>query len=157
MSRASSGKILVYLDNCAYNRPYDDQSQAKIELETQAKLMIQRMIKTKQIELASSYMSLYECGENPDPSRAELITAFINQQSSIYVSLKNKTRIEDKAREIMTTGIKFKDACHIACAIMAKADYLISTDIRMLKYETDEIKMINPVEFFTNEFEGENE
>ena len=57
----------------------------------------------------------------------------------------------------MTTGIKFKDACHIACAIMAKADYLISTDIRMLKYETDEIKMINPVEFFTNEFEGENE
>lgn len=157
MSRASSGKILVYLDNCAYNRPYDDQSQAKIELETQAKLMIQRMIKTKQIELASSYMSLYECGENPDPSRAELITTFINQQSSIYVSLKNKTMIEDKAREIMTTGIKFKDACHIACAIMAKADYLISTDIRMLKYETDEIKMINPVEFFTNEFEGENE
>ncbi len=51
----------------------------------------------------------------------------------------------------MTTGIKFKDACHIAYAIMAKADYLISTDIRMLKYETDEIKMINPVEFFTND------
>jgi len=49
--------IRVYLDNCAYNRPYDDQSQAKIELETQAKLKIQRMIKDQQIELASSYMS----------------------------------------------------------------------------------------------------
>ena len=36
----SLGKIKVYLDNCAYNRPYDDQSQAKIELETQAKLKI---------------------------------------------------------------------------------------------------------------------
>lgn len=149
----SLGKIKVYLDNCAYNRPYDDQSQAKIELETQAKLKIQRMIKDGQVELASSYMSLYECGENPDNSKAELITAFINQQSSVHVSLKNKATIEEKAQEIMKTGIKFKDACHIACAIMAKADYLISTDIRMLKYTTDEIKLINPIEFFTNELE----
>ena len=145
--------IRVYLDNCAYNRPYDDQSQAKIELETQAKLKIQRMIKDQQIELASSYMSLYECGENPDPSKAELITSFINQHSSVYVSLKNQIAIEEKAQEIMKTGIKFKDACHIASAITAKADYLISTDIRMLKYKTDEIKLINPIEFFTNELE----
>ena len=39
----------VYLDNCAYNRPYDDQSQVKIELETQAKLKIQRMIKINRL------------------------------------------------------------------------------------------------------------
>lgn len=149
----SPGKIKVYLDNCAYNRPYDDQSQAKIELETQAKLKIQRMIKDGQVELASSYMSLYECGENPDSSKAELITAFINQQSSVHVSLKNKAAIEEKAQGIMKSGIKFKDACHIACAIMANADYLVSTDIRMLKYKTDEIKLINPIEFFTNELE----
>ena len=149
----SPRKIKVYLDNCAYNRPYDDQSQAKIELETQAKLKIQRMIENQQIELASSYMSLYECGENPDASKAELITAFINQQSSVHVSLKNKAAIEEKAQEIMKTGIKFKDACHIACAIMAKADYFISTDIRILKYKTDEIKLINPIEFFINELE----
>ena len=145
--------IKVYLDNCAYNRPYDDQSQAKIELETQAKLKIQRMIKEQQIELASSYMSLYECGENPDTNKAELITSFINQYSSVHVSLKNQVAIEEKAKEIMETGIKFKDACHITCAIMAKADYLISTDIRMLKYKTDEIKLINPIEFFTNELD----
>ena len=91
----SPRKIKVYLDNCAYNRPYDDQSQAKIELETQAKLKIQRMIENQQIELASSYMSLYECGENPDASKAELITAFINQQSSVHVSLKNKVGTVD--------------------------------------------------------------
>ena len=153
IGETSPKKIKVYLDNCAYNRPYDDQSQAKIELETQAKLKIQRMIKDQQIELVSSYMSLYECGENPDTSKAELITAFINQQSSVHVSLKNKDAIEEKAQEIMKTGIKFKDACHIACAIIAKADYLVSTDIRMLKYKTDKIKLINPIEFFTEELE----
>ncbi len=146
-------KIRVYLDNCAYNRPYDDQSQVRIELETQAKLKIQRMIKDHQIELASSYMSLYECGENPDSSRAELISAFINQHSSAFVSLSNKSTIEEKAQDIMKTGVKFKDACHIASAIRAGADYLISTDIRMLKYKTEEIKLINPIDFFMNETE----
>ncbi len=148
-----SHKIRVYLDNCAYNRPYDDQSQFKIELETLAKLKIQRMIKDHQIELASSYMSIYECGENPDSSRAELITAFINQHSSAFVSLNNKVAIEKKAQEIMKTGIKFKDACHIASAICARADYLVTTDIRMLKYKTDEIKLINPIDFFMNELD----
>ena len=56
----------------------------------------------------------------------------------------------------MKTGIKFKDACHIACAIMGKADYLISTDNRLLKYKTDEIKLINPFEFFIHEIEEDD-
>ena len=77
-------KMRVYLDNCAYNRPYDDQSQVKIELETQAKLKIQRMIKDHQIELASSYMSLYECGENPDSIRAELDSLSCFEQVLCY-------------------------------------------------------------------------
>lgn len=148
---ADRNKIRVYLDNCAYNRPYDDQSQMKIELETQAKLKIQRLIKEKQIELASSYMSLYECGENPDQDKASLITDFINSNSSVFVSLTNKASIEQRATEIMKTGIKYKDACHIASAILSGADYLISTDIRMLKYQTDEVKLINPVDFFIKE------
>lgn len=43
----------VYLDNCSYNRPYDDQSQMRIHLETQAKLHIQDMIRQEQIELVT--------------------------------------------------------------------------------------------------------
>ena len=47
--------LKIYLDNCCYNRPYDDQSQLRISLETQAKLQIQNMIKNKELQLASSY------------------------------------------------------------------------------------------------------
>ena len=149
-------KTRVYLDNCAYNRPYDDQSQIKIELETQAKLKIQRMIKNSELSLLSSYMSLYECGEHPDPDKAALITDFINTYSSVYVDIANQDAIEEKAREIMATGVKFKDACHITAAIYAKADYLITTDKRMLKYSTDEIKLLNPVDFFFQEDEQDS-
>ena len=35
----------VYLDNCCYNRPFDDQSQLKVRLETEAKLAIQAMMR----------------------------------------------------------------------------------------------------------------
>ena len=33
----------VYLDNCCYNRPFDEQDQLSVRLETEAKLYIQRL------------------------------------------------------------------------------------------------------------------
>jgi len=51
-------KIMVYLDNCAYNRPFDDQRQMRIFLETQAKLHIQHLITSNKLELACFYMSM---------------------------------------------------------------------------------------------------
>ncbi len=47
----------------------------------------------------------------------------------------------------MATGVKVKDACHIACAEMMKCDYLLSTDKRMLKYKSESLKLLNPIEF----------
>jgi hypothetical protein len=35
-------QLRLYLDNCAFNRPFDDQNQLKIKLETEAKLFIQQ-------------------------------------------------------------------------------------------------------------------
>ena len=55
--------------------------------------------------------------------------------------------IEAKAAEIMQTGVKFKDACHVASAVYAKCEYFISTDKRLLKYKSEEIKMVSPIEF----------
>jgi predicted nucleic acid-binding protein len=49
---------------------------------------------------------------------------------------------------------KEKDALHLASAIYACCTYFISTDIRLLKYKTDRIKLVTPVEFIM-EAEGE--
>ena len=43
----------IYLDNCSYNRPYDNQLQMRIYLETQAKLYIQELIKQKKLKLVT--------------------------------------------------------------------------------------------------------
>ncbi len=46
----------------------------------------------------------------------------------------------------MSTGVKEKDAAHVAAAILTHCDYFISTDKRLLRYKTDEVKMCNPIE-----------
>ena len=49
----------IYLDSCCYNRPYDDRNYLSISLETQAKLLIQLLIKEKRLDLASSFILDY--------------------------------------------------------------------------------------------------
>ena len=44
------GKIKIYLDNCCFNRPYDDQTQERIYLESIAKMYIQQLIVDNKIE-----------------------------------------------------------------------------------------------------------
>ena len=70
------GNIKVYLDNCCYNRPYDDQSQIKISLETQAKLYVQHLIVEKKLDLVYSYISRYENSQNPFEMRRSAIKDF---------------------------------------------------------------------------------
>ncbi len=144
----------IYLDMCCYNRPYDDQTQLKVAMETQSKLHIQTLVKEKKLELIVSYMLRYECSKNPFEMRRNAIFEFIQENAAGYVGDGRKKVIEAKAAEIMKTGIKFKDACHVASAIYAGCEYFISTDTRLLKYNTQEIKMVTPIEFIM-ETEGD--
>ncbi|HEY9706474.1 MAG TPA: hypothetical protein V6C58_28835 [Allocoleopsis sp.] len=57
----------IYLDTSTYNRLYDDQSQAKIYLETQAVLIILNLIETNKIESVNSSVLKYENRQNPFP------------------------------------------------------------------------------------------
>ncbi len=137
----------VYLDNCCYNRPYDDQTQLRISLESQAKLAIQARIKNGDIELATSYMTFFENSENPYDMRRKNIRDFQEKNATVHLSAESDEAVNKKAVEIEATGIKHKDACHVACAIYTESDYLLTTDDRLLKYETDEVKIMNPIEF----------
>ncbi|MCL1929353.1 MAG: hypothetical protein FWG07_11265 [Treponema sp.] len=59
----------VYLDNCAYNCPFDDQRDIVIHIETEAKLVIQQMIKDNKLELIWSDVLDYENNDNPFEER----------------------------------------------------------------------------------------
>ena len=63
----------IYLDNCCFNRPFDDQSQLRILLESEAKLRIQENIRSGIFELVWSYILDYENSQNPFRERREQI------------------------------------------------------------------------------------
>jgi predicted nucleic acid-binding protein len=135
---------IIYLDNCCYNRPYDDQSQLIIKLETEAKLLIQSEILNGNIDLVWSFILSYENNDNPYKDRKKQILLWediakeiITFENEIFLSAKNK----------MLLGLKEKDALHIACAIKANADYFITTDKNILNKKVDKISIVNPIDF----------
>jgi len=139
--------VRIYLDNCCYNRPYDDQSQIRIYLEAQAKLYIQGLIKDGQLELVNSYVLEYENGKNRLIQKRQMIADFVNGNESYYVGHEREKDIAKIAEPIIQTGIKEKDAFHVACAIYAQCDYFITTDDRLLKYQVNQMPLVTPGEF----------
>lgn len=140
-------RLKIYLDNCCYNRPYDDQSQLSINLEALAKLSIQQDIRDNKVDLVTSYILVAENSANRFEVKRQDIQVFIDTQTHTFVSEASREKVNEIAKTIMKTGIKLMDACHIACAIIAGCDYFISTDKRLLKYHSDKIKIVNPTTY----------
>ena len=146
----------IYLDMCCYNRPYDDQSQLKVAMETEAKLYIQDLVREGKIDLVGSFILDFECSRNPFEMRKRTIFDFLASNMKEYVGSERSDVLKTKIVELMRAGIKEKDATHLASAIYAGCDYFISTDIRLLKHKTDEIRLVTPVAFVM-ELEGNDD
>ena len=139
--------LKIYLDNCCYGRPFDDLSQEKIKNEAMAKMYIQSLVKYKSLVLYSSYMLSLEINEIPFENNKEHILRFLDDYSEYFISQERESEMLPLTNEIMATGIKLKDAVHLACSITAECDYFITTDKRVLNYKTDKINIINPINF----------
>lgn len=63
----------IYLDNCMFNRPFDEQTHIRIRLETEAKLAIQEEIRRGTYQLIWPYILDYENSKNPFQERKEQI------------------------------------------------------------------------------------
>ena len=72
---------------------------------------------------------------------------FVENYSTVYVDDSSKVEIDELAEEIEATGVKKMDALHVSCAIHAGADYLLTTDDRLLKYKSDSIIIEDPIAF----------
>jgi predicted nucleic acid-binding protein len=134
----------VYLDNCTYNRPFDDQSQLRISLETQAKLYIQSLIRSNKIDLIYSYVCFYENYINPFENKRLSIFEF-SKYAKYFVG--ENQDILAKANEIIQGKMNPLDALHLSCAINAKANYFITVDDGILRYKTEEINILDPIMF----------
>ena len=140
----------IYLDICTFNRPFDDQNQLKIKLETEAKLYIQKGIIIGSYELVWSYILEFENSQNIYNDRRNAIYEWKNLAKIHCVE---NDKIIEYAENFKRQNIRTKDALHIACSINTKSDYFITTDKQLFNLKLDEIQIINPLTFL-NEMGG---
>jgi hypothetical protein len=62
----------IYLDTSVYNRPFDDQVQPRIWLETSSLVVILQMVQAGEIQLVGSSVLTYENSQNPFLERRQL-------------------------------------------------------------------------------------
>jgi hypothetical protein len=138
--------LRLYLDSCTFNRPFDDQNQLKIKLETEAKLFIQKSILNNEHELVWSYILEYE---NKFDDRRNAIYDWKNI-AKIFCT--ENYKIIEYAEKLKIKNIRTKDALHIACSVYTRSDYFITTDKQLFNLKIDDIKIINTL-IFINELE----
>jgi hypothetical protein len=136
--------LRLYLDNCCFNRPFDDQNQLKIKLETEAKLFIQQGIVAGEFDLVWSYILEFENNQNRFDDKRSAIQDW---KSLAKIHCAENNEILEFAEGLRALNIRTKDAIHIACSVYSKSDYLITVDKQLYNLRLNEINIINPLTF----------
>ena len=118
----------VYLDVCCLNRPFDDQSQMRIHLESEAVLAILALPDSEAEFLRSPAHDL-ESGQNPDLDRRERVQLWLDRFEIGSVDHATATA---RIQELMDLGFKNFDAYHLACAEQMLAEVFATCDDRLL-------------------------
>jgi len=136
----------IYLDNCTFNRPFDDQSRVRIRIESEAKLYIQEKVKEGKLQLVWSFILDYENQQNPFEERK---LAILKWRRLAEIDIEESEELIRKAKELRSRGLREKDALHVASAIKTGAKYFITTDDSIIKklITNEEIRVMNPVDF----------
>ncbi|GGG96066.1 hypothetical protein GCM10011586_08960 [Silvibacterium dinghuense] len=120
----------VYLDACALNRLTDDQSQLRIQVESEAVQQIFRLFSQgTALWIASSVLEM-ETARNPYPDRREYAYLALSMASE---RIRPSSSTIERAKTLESIGYGAFDALHLACAEQAEADVLITTDDRFLR------------------------
>lgn len=118
----------VYLDTCCLKRPFDDLTQPRIRLESEAVLTLLAAPQDR-VDLLRAPAHDLENDQNPLPWRAARVRQW----------LQGRPRIEADRRGLLTRtnalmDLEFRgfDALHLAFAEAGRADAFVTTDDRLL-------------------------
>ncbi|GAB5536266.1 MAG: hypothetical protein Rubg2KO_25150 [Rubricoccaceae bacterium] len=121
---------LVYLDNCALQRPLDDRTQFRVLVEAEAIEAVLREIQKGTVELLNSDVLIAESRAAPDPTRCDFAAETLALASSTVQLTPN---VEDRARPFRSAGMKAVDALHLASAVEGGVDFFCTTDDRFFR------------------------
>jgi hypothetical protein len=120
--------MVIYLDMCCLKRPFDDQSQPRIRLETEAVLAL-LAIESDAVQFVRSPALMLENATNPIRERGARVEQWLTQKS---LWQPDAQPLVARTATLMALGFKNFDALHVASAEQSKADVLATVDDRLL-------------------------
>lgn len=137
----------IYFNVCCLNRPFDDQTQDRIRLETEAILLILSRIATGEWQWVSSTVITTEIKQTPDATRQQRLLLLLEQvNETVIMSPETITRV----RQLEAMGFKPFDAAHLAVAENGQADIFLTTDDRLVRRANSlakrlQVRVLNPL------------
>jgi hypothetical protein len=139
----------IYLDVSCLNRPFDNQSQVRVRIETTAITLVFERIDAGLWEQVSSEMARIEVDAIADVNRRTRVRLLLPESASI---MKLDATTFQRARELVAMGFKAADAVHVTAAEGAGADVMLSCDDRMCRLAERRrgdlrVRVANPVDW----------
>ncbi|MBR0260831.1 MAG: hypothetical protein IJQ85_03455 [Selenomonadaceae bacterium] len=146
----------IYLDNCCYNRPFDDQTQPRIREETDAvSAIITRTMANDDIILSSDIL-FFEVMKIKALDKRRAILSMIDRVADKTVALNEQINL--RKNDIMcASNIHDMDAAHLACAEFGDADIFLTTDDKLIKACGNlnlKFRILNPATYFKEVIEN---
>lgn len=139
----------IYLDACCLNRPFDDQRQPRVRLETEAISLTLQKLHQRDWEWIGSDILVFELGQTEDVERRERLLLLAGQSHQV---VEMTEKILAQAEKLESSGFDSYDAIHLASAEQAKVDVFLATDDNMQKVANRNKKLfsfvvVNPVKW----------
>jgi predicted nucleic acid-binding protein len=143
----------VYLDVCCLNRPFDDQSQERVRLESEAVKAVIELATKRVHRWVSSDAVGFEVAQDPDDGRRRRLQALlrhVSEHKSLDAASLRRARALEAAR---IPGI---DAVHLAIAERAGCDAFLTVDDVLLRRvrrlaPPPRIRVCNPLEWIAED------
>ncbi len=143
----------IYLDLCVFNRPFDDQTNERIALETNVFLYILEKIEKKEYELVISDALLFENRKSPFIRRKKRIESYFSLSKEI---IRIDPEVIKESEYLIQKDFSPLDALHLALAEKGKVNYFITCDDEIVRlFERNRhcftIKIIGLLKFIAEE------
>lgn len=139
--------MLLYFDNSVLNRPFDDQRQPRIWLETLSFSLVLTLIEAGEAVLIHSPIHDLENSRNPFPLRQKWVEKCLKLASQ-QVALSDD--IKKRALALEQHGLTAIDALHLACAEAGGATHFLTCDDRIIRRYSGQMIVQSPVTFTTS-------
>jgi predicted nucleic acid-binding protein len=142
-------RLKIYLDVCCLNRPFDNQAQDRIHLESEAILSVLNHSQNSNWDIVGSEAIDIEIDKMIDNEKKLKVNILASMHQSYIIVDRS---VETRALELSGLGFKTFDALHIACAEKGSSNILLTTDDNLLRKAVKHsnilrIKIRNPLEW----------